>query len=378
MKISVLSPDLSQNCLGRAHLLAQLLERRYEVEIIGPKLQDDIWAPVRDDYPYKAIQSGHRIYEFAPDISKLMDLIDGDVVLASKPRLQSYGVALLEGLSEDRPLVLDIDDWETGFKLGRGRLIAMAWGIPTLINIDSYYYHRVLEVLSGLADARTVSNRFLQEKFGGELIPHARDTSVFDPERFDKMEAREALDLPRDASLVMFSGTPRPHKGVAELVSSVASIDQLDVQTVVVGAHESEFVDELRELGGGSLILRGQQPFKLIPRWLAAADVVAIPQKVSPTTMGQLPAKVFDAMAMAKPIVATRVGDLPEVLDGCGYLVKSASENELKKAIIELLENEALRVAIGADARNRCIQRYSHDAVAPKLSRVVERVSNCF
>ena len=36
MKISILSPDLSQNCLGRAYLLAKILQSHYEVEIIGP------------------------------------------------------------------------------------------------------------------------------------------------------------------------------------------------------------------------------------------------------------------------------------------------------------------------------------------------------
>ncbi|WP_082224533.1 glycosyltransferase family 4 protein [Halolamina rubra] len=374
MKVSVLTPDLSHNCLGRAHLLSQLLERNYEVEIIGPKLQDEIWAPVRNDYEYKGIDTGNRIYEFAPDIPDLINLIDGDVVLASKPRVQSYGVALLAGLSENRPLILDIDDWETAFKLQRGKLVAMAWGIPTLINTGSYYYHRALEALSGLADARTVSNRFLQKKFGGELIPHARDTDLFDPEQFDKMEAREAYDLPRDATLVMFSGTPRPHKGVADLVSAVASIDKFDVRTVVVGAHESKFVNELRDLGGESLILRGQQPFEEIPRWLAAADVVAIPQKESTSTRGQLPAKVFDAMAMGKPVIATEVGDLPRVLGDGGEIVSPDSPASLADAISRLTADESRRSVMGNRARDRCVKHYSYDALAPKIAEIVTSI----
>ena len=42
MKISILSPDLSHNCLGRAYLLVKILQRRYEVEIIGPMLGEGI------------------------------------------------------------------------------------------------------------------------------------------------------------------------------------------------------------------------------------------------------------------------------------------------------------------------------------------------
>jgi hypothetical protein len=64
------------------------------------------------------------------------------------------------------------------------------------------------------------------------------------------------------------------------------------------------------------------QPFDEIPKWVAAADVIAIPQKDSPATWGQLPSKVFDAMAMAKPIVATDVNDLSMVLS----MVSSSSQ----------------------------------------------------
>jgi hypothetical protein len=49
MKIAVLSPDLSHNCLGRAYLLAKILQRRYKVEIVGPLFGDEIWQPVIED-----------------------------------------------------------------------------------------------------------------------------------------------------------------------------------------------------------------------------------------------------------------------------------------------------------------------------------------
>lgn len=50
MKISILSPDLSHhNCLGRAYLLAKILQMHYEVEIIGPMFGDGIWEPVANE-----------------------------------------------------------------------------------------------------------------------------------------------------------------------------------------------------------------------------------------------------------------------------------------------------------------------------------------
>jgi len=43
MKMSILTPDLSHSCLGRAYLLAKILQRRYDVEIIGPLFRDGLW-----------------------------------------------------------------------------------------------------------------------------------------------------------------------------------------------------------------------------------------------------------------------------------------------------------------------------------------------
>jgi len=49
MKISILTPNLSSNCLGRAYSLTQILQRRYEVEIAGPVFWDGVWKPVAND-----------------------------------------------------------------------------------------------------------------------------------------------------------------------------------------------------------------------------------------------------------------------------------------------------------------------------------------
>ena len=50
MKISILTPDLSHNCLGRAYLLAKILQRRYEVEIVGPMFGEGIWESVINNW----------------------------------------------------------------------------------------------------------------------------------------------------------------------------------------------------------------------------------------------------------------------------------------------------------------------------------------
>ncbi len=96
MKISVLTPDLSHNCLGRAFLLAKILQRHYEVEIVGPVSGNGIWEPlVNSDIPFKAIPG--RIFPLiAFQIKSILREITGDVIYVSKPRFSSFDVGLLK------------------------------------------------------------------------------------------------------------------------------------------------------------------------------------------------------------------------------------------------------------------------------------------
>ena len=81
MKISILTPDLSHNCLGRAYLLAKILQRHYEVEIVGPVFGDGIWKPVADDksITYKSVNIHGRFKPYW-QIRELAKKIDGDVI----------------------------------------------------------------------------------------------------------------------------------------------------------------------------------------------------------------------------------------------------------------------------------------------------------
>ena len=101
------------------------------------------------------------------------------------------------------------------------------------------------------------------------------------------------------------------------------------------------------------------QSFKKVPEFLSIADIFAIPQDNSLSSVGQIPAKVFDAMAMAKPIITTNVSDLPFILNGCGWIVKSGNPLQLAEKIEYVLNNPKEAQDIGLKARKRCIELYS-------------------
>jgi glycosyltransferase involved in cell wall biosynthesis len=116
------------------------------------------------------------------------------------------------------------------------------------------------------------------------------------------------------------------------------------------------------------------QPFDRVPAFMAAADVVVIPQRQTAFSEAQMPAKIYDAMAMARPIVATQISDIPETLAGCGVVVPPGDVNALAGGIAHLLDHPDEARNLGLAARAKCVQMYSWNAMQYSLTALVENV----
>jgi glycosyltransferase involved in cell wall biosynthesis len=371
VKVSVLVFDISDNATGRAELLARLLAPRYQVSVVGPQFGPAPWGPlVGSPVEHRAVPA-RRYPHFLADARALLPLVDGDVLYASKPRPSSFGLALAARRQRRRPLLLDIDDWELGFfyrsgpwgRLGRALNFTNPNGLP---------WTWLCERLVRRADAVTVATRFLEDRFGGTLVPHVRDTDAWDPAKFDGGRARAALEIGR-RPLVMFLGTPRAYKGVDDLVEAVGTLGG-DVTLAIVGVKPGS--EAARRWSARPYVrVVGEIPFDEVPRWLSAADVVAIPQRATTDTVGQSPAKLVDAMALARPIVATAVAMIPEILGDGGVLVPPADVTQLARGIHSLLDDSRHAAALGQRARARCIATYSFTAARARLFPLIDQIA---
>lgn len=372
MKVSVLCFDVSDNAIGRAWLLARLLEPIGTVEIVGPRFGPDVWEPVaQETVPVRSVPGG-RFPAFAARLPALGRLADGDLLYASKPRLTSAGIGYLARLTRGRPLLLDIDDWETGFFL-RGGFWGTVGRALNLSNPRGLAWTWLMERLTRIADGVTVASRFLEARFGGVLIPHVRDTDRWAPGRADPQPVRERLGVDKER-VVMFLGTPRAYKGVEDLAAAVGELARPDVVLALVGTEPGSETGRALAARYPGIRLVGRVPIAEVPAYLSAADVVVVPQRESHDTRGQVPAKIFDAMALARPIVSTRVSMIPEILEGCGLLVAPGDVGGLGAAIGRLLDRPDEAGALGRAARRRAIERYSFESARRALFPLVERV----
>ena len=386
MKISILTPDLSLNCLGRAYLLAKILQRRYEIEIVGPMFGEGIWEPVSNDksIKYRFIKISGRFKPYW-QILKLIKKIDGDVIYASKPLFSSFGIGLLKKVLKKKPLVLDIDDWQMGFVRENYNKLSIyqhfrfiASSTLYFYNLGSYWNNLINEKLIYFADEITVSNNFLKKKYGGTIIRHGRDTDNFNPQKYNKKLLKEKYKINDSKKVIMFLGTPREHKGVEILINAVNMIKNKNIVLFIVGVEDDDnyckkLTKKAGEILGDRCKFFNVQPFEKIPNILTLANVVVIPQKKNFATVGQVPAKVFDAMAMAKPIIATNVSDLPEILDGCGWIIEPENPEKLAKTIEYVLDNPEETEKMGQKARQKCIEKYSWDVMEKILVKIFKK-----
>lgn len=371
--ISVLSFDVSHNCLGRAHMLAEVLSRRFRVEIVGPATSPSgVWLPCRrTDIPVKWVpQSG---FLGISAIKKLLGMVNGKVIYAIKPRLTSYGIGLWTKRRRGTKLVIDIDDWELGFYRERLRE-ALKWDFTQPGNPNNLLTTWLMEKVIYKADAVTVSSSYLGTRFGGLRVPHCRDTDKLDPALFDRDKIREQYSW-SDKVVVIFLGTPAPYKGIDVLVEAARVVANPRLKVVIAGVPLQSSLWKLnRETEGGLFEVIGQLPLAEVPKLLAAADIAVTPQLASPATRGQVPAKLVDAMAMAKAIVASAVSDIPEMIHGCGLLVQPGDPRGLADAITTLIADRSLRQELGLKARRRCLENYSYNAIEEPLAQLFFRV----
>ena len=206
-----------------------------------------------------------------------------------------------------------------------------------------------------------------------------------DPDRFpvaDGSELRREWGVDPTTPVILFAGALVPEKGLLYLLRAAAQLQgQHQFQIVVAGSaalwstpeyqateDEDAYTREVRE-AAASLPVRwlGAVPVTQMPAVYAAADLFVCPS----TWNDPFPLVACEAMAAGKPIIASRMGGLPEaVADGdSGLLVPPRDDVALASALHVLLSNRELMVSMGHRARSRS-SSFSWAAAAAKLDAV--------
>jgi glycosyltransferase involved in cell wall biosynthesis len=176
-----------------------------------------------------------------------------------------------------------------------------------------------------------------------------------DGERFrirDQRAARERLGLATDRRLVSFVGNLVHEKGVDVLADAMGELrgpgdEQIDLALVGAGGLEDALRQRLEALGVGARVrFCGRRPHAEIADWITAADLFCLPSRRE-----GCPNVVLEALASGRPVVASRVGGVPELIrEENGVLVPAENPEALADGIRQALarrwQPEALRATV--------------------------------
>jgi alpha-maltose-1-phosphate synthase len=196
------------------------------------------------------------------------------------------------------------------------------------------------------------------------IVYGGADPSLFAPHPGERREG------------VLFVGRVTPHKGIDRLVRALPRGTRLTVAGTTGhdrGPPERDYADHLRALANGrDVLFAGKVDDAELTALYRRAAVVAVPS-VDVTCYGRAVAPsellgltTLEAMASGTPVVASRLGGLPEVVaDGVtGYLVEPGSVDELRDRLEELLTDTRRAESMGANGRQAVLQRFTWDACA--------------
>jgi glycosyltransferase involved in cell wall biosynthesis len=223
-------------------------------------------------------------------------------------------------------------------------------------NIGRYFVRRVLK----RADFVTAVSKNLGvqlRKWGIDMrkvhvVPNGVDIEQFS--RRPKAVTRKNLELAGNSKYVLYVGRLAPVKGVEFLIQVIPEVmnKRKQVRFILVGDGDSlHFLQKLAiKLGVKEHVhFVGRQPQGKVAEYMAAADILVLP------SLGEgRPNTVLEAMASGLPVIATRVGGVPEiVLDGVtGYVVPPRNTKELSEKISFLLKNPHLCKSMGQSGKD--------------------------
>jgi glycosyltransferase involved in cell wall biosynthesis len=200
------------------------------------------------------------------------------------------------------------------------------------------------------------------------VVPNGVDQELFG--RGDGLSVRSRLGL-GDALVVGFAGSLKPWHGVRVLVEAFAQLP-FDGRLLVVGTGpELESLQELavaRGVGDRS-IFTGAIAHGEVPDHVSAMDIATAPFEPMPGFYFS-PLKVAEYMAAGRAVVASRQGDIPELIGNAGVLVAAGDVGALRGALVRLGRDSALRRRLGQAAMSRA-RSLTWDTVAGRVEGVL-------
>jgi len=232
-------------------------------------------------------------------------------------------------------------------------------------------------VVSNVLKSYLLTMGVLEEKIA--VVPNGADENMFNP-YISGLEIRKKYRL-EDKKVICYSGSlDQQWQGIEDILKSAKSINSVDpsVRFLIIGNTEGQ--EEILKSAPDNVIFTGRIGHIKVPLYLAAADILVAPYKLEEEFKNigfyNSSVKLFEYMAMGKPIIASNIGQIGEIIEDekTGLLIEPGNYKELTNNILTLTEDEQLKKKLGKNARFEVETNYTWEQNAKKIMEIYNEV----
>ena len=246
------------------------------------------------------------------------------------------------------------------------RYYGMAKGVPVALSncVMSRIERGLVDMFLPVSQATAIGNGLVGSGLPFQVIPNFMPEDVGAPRDSDPYLAQ----LPGE-NFLLFVGALGRHKGLDVLLHAYAGLTNAP-PLVLIGYSIPQWSISSVDCPANVFVFNDWPRSAVMEAW--RRSIMALVPSIWPDPC---PTVVMEAMAMGRPVVASSIGGIPDIVtDGeTGFLVTPADERALRVAIERLLDDSALREQMGARARQRVVQ-FQASSVVPRIEQVYQEI----
>ena len=205
-------------------------------------------------------------------------------------------------------------------------------------------------------------------------VPNGIPASFFSENQTSNSTISDVASKNEESLVIGFPGTLRPVKGHFFFLRAIAPIlhQRADLRVLITGDGTGTFKREMVELIS-SLGIREQVraigTIEDMPAFYRSCDIICVPS--ASESFGRT---VVEAMASQRPLLASAVGGIKEIIDDRlnGLLFDYGDEEAFRSALTELLENKVMREKLAKAARKKAWEQYREETYKQRLITIIE------
>ncbi|MEK6321365.1 MAG: N-acetyl-alpha-D-glucosaminyl L-malate synthase BshA [Acidobacteriota bacterium] len=237
------------------------------------------------------------------------------------------------------------------------------------------------------SDAVTAISNYLREATHKTFCPDCEIQVIYNfiDSAYYRREPSEAVRrnlAPDGEKIIVHVSTFRPIKRITDCIEVVARLKQLEISSgsqfgvkLVMCGDGPERADAealATRLGvADSVDFVGKQPQSKVREYLSVADLLLLPSQSESFGLTAL-----EAMACEVPVIATRVGGIPELVEdgGCGFLFEIGDVDGMAAAALRVLTGDEERERLGRRGREIAVSRFGTEKIIPQYEDLYRRV----